>query len=161
MEKFILTILSPIIERYISKRMCVQISVKACLVKMRIPKSDSVKIDRIAKWISLTFINRNIHPIRIYKIVAFYYQNRVKKFFRKSDKLPINITRRDLFPIRLESSQTYSACFTNTDFCSNIPAKGLLLFKIYFTHSDKPIRKLLDLSREKIEYVSGSLIERN
>lgn len=150
--ELVVGILSLLLGYYIFRRSGAQISVKTCLVKMKTPKSGLGKSGQVVKWVNITFINRSSHPVRIEKIITFHYQNRVKKFLHKSDKGPINITCHDLFPLILEASQPYHSCLTSTDFCGDIPTNGFLLYEIYFTHSDKPIRKTLDLSREKIEW---------
>jgi len=134
-----------ILKRYVFKRM----NAKTCLLELKILGSACGKKAQTANLIKITLENRS-HPIKIQKIVAFHYKDRFRRFVRKPNKGPINITRRDLFPLSLEPWQHYTLHLNSTDFYGTIPTNGFLLFKIY-PHSDRPIKKMLDLSREKIE----------
>jgi len=71
-------ILSLLLGYYIFRRSGAQISVKTCLSEEKIDRSVCGKTDQIIRYISIAFINRSTHPIRIDKIIAFHYQKWLK-----------------------------------------------------------------------------------
>lgn len=140
-----------ILKQYIFNRLNAQ----TCFVEIKINRSNGGKTYQKAKLIKIIFRNKK-EPSKIQKIVAFHYKNILRKILHKSNMGPIDITRRDSFPLSLEPWQDYHLYLTSTDFCGDIPTDGYLLFKIY-PHLSKPITKILNLSREKIEWNINTL----